>query len=98
MGRDRPLGILLDPKRAAWVAAEYRKRRRNQIIVAVVGLVGVILLLVHVLLGFLIVLGCFLYTVIRWRCPNCGRYLGRGLSWKRCPRCKASFLIQEMNE
>jgi hypothetical protein len=30
-------------------------------------------------------------TLINWRCPVCGKYLGSSINPKRCPHCKAEL-------
>jgi len=37
--------------------------------------------------GVVVVLGAVVFSLINWRCPACGRYLGRTINPAFCPRC-----------
>jgi len=78
--------------------AEFATRRRRQIAVAVVIGLGAILLLIMpdrqavnrapgILLLFAAMGAILVFTFQNWRCPACGRYLGRGANPSFCPRC-----------
>jgi hypothetical protein len=43
------------------------------------------------IVGFGVVALYFLVTLMAWRCPECGAYLGRELHPACCPRCGVSF-------
>ena len=78
--------------------AEFATRRRRQIAVAVVLGLGALLLVVMpgrqsldrmpgILLLFGAMAAILVFTLQNWRCPACGRYLGRGANPSFCPRC-----------
>lgn len=79
----------------------YRKRRTRQFIIIPFSLFGFVLVLlinpITIILGFLIILICVIFSFQNWRCPNCSKYLGRGLSYKECPHCRTSFTLMEVN-
>ena len=40
---------------------------------------------------WVITIGAFLSSVINWRCPSCGKYLGRSTNPNVCRKCGARF-------
>ncbi|MCK4352056.1 hypothetical protein KAW65_01465 [candidate division WOR-3 bacterium] len=77
------------------IIQEFRKKRKRQIILAPIALFAVILVLlvnpISIIIGSIIILIAFIYSLKNWRCPVCNRYLGRGVNLKKCPKCEAKF-------
>lgn len=89
------------PARDPRILAEFKGRRRRQLgvsVMAVLGIIGILWLqeqgsgmaaarplVSSLFLGFIIFLVAF--SFYNWRCPACRRYLGRGLGPKFCPGC-----------
>jgi hypothetical protein len=78
--------------------ADFAVRKRRQIAVAVVIALGAVLLMIlpaqpalgrmpGILLPFAAMAAILVFTLQNWRCPACGRYLGRGSNPAFCPRC-----------
>lgn len=36
-----------------------------------------------------IIAGFIIFSATNWRCPACGRYLGRDINLRRCRKCRA---------
>lgn len=79
------------------IRAEYSKRRRRQGALAgasVAVLAGMLVLLVRgegaspwFIAGACVVAGLAVAALRNWRCPACGRYLGRRPRLGACPGC-----------
>lgn len=83
--------------------AEFAVKRRRQwlgVLVALVAVVGVAILgnrpqrnllglpaSAWQTLAIVAVLGVVVFSLINWRCPACGRYLGRTFNPAFCARC-----------
>lgn len=81
---------------------EFAEKRRRQIMLAI-PLVPIALLfvlsddrhgtpLIHlpsavIILGFIVIVGALAFSFKNWRCPGCGKYLGRTLGPRHCPKC-----------
>ncbi len=90
-------------KQKAEFKARFTQTRRYQIALSV-PLGGAVILLVlgeryvadlglqAMLLGagFLVLVAAG-FSWLNWRCPACGKYLGRGLSPTQCPECGVAF-------
>lgn len=82
---------------------EYAVRRRRQafavIPVALLGLAGAVSGGTFFGMGQdgvmaavgVVVLGLFGFSLVNWRCPSCGAYLGQRLNPKRCRSCGVEF-------
>jgi hypothetical protein len=84
---------------------EFKKRRNRQIAVTVPLIAVMIAVLyvsdhpeavlfgvkgLHVIYGSLAVLAAgVVFSLYNWRCPACGKYLGKGINPKFCPKCGA---------
>ena len=80
---------------------EFAQKRRNQLL-ATIPLIAVLLIMVvspsslaslgltkdTLHWGFILyILGVLGFSLTNWRCPACGRYLGRSFWIKFCPKC-----------
>jgi hypothetical protein len=91
--------------RQADVRAEFSRRRRNQLVLAVPVLMAIFLMtavedsqaaygIPAALLkpaAIVIVVGAIAYSLYNWRCPACSRYLGRWINPRYCVRCGAQL-------
>lgn len=91
----------LDPEQAAHVRERYAAKRKAQLLLIVPVLAMVPLLILakerQEILGipsglvrpvaFAVVVAGVLFSLYNWRCPSCGRYLGRSLAHRFCPSC-----------
>ncbi len=79
------------------IRQEYALRRRRQaasgvpvvVLAIAVGLGsggGVPLLVVGT-----VILAFFGFSLVNWRCPSCGAYLGQRLNPERCPACRVEL-------
>lgn len=91
------------PQQKAEFRAEFAVRRRRRWLGVAVILVAVVVMVLAgrrpggtVLgigpatwqpIGIVVVLGAVIFSLINWRCPACGRYLGRTFNPAFCPRC-----------
>jgi len=82
--------------------AEFSRRRRNQLI-ATVPMIAAVLgaafgegyitqtlgLRMEVFGGIALVViaAGVIFSLVNWRCPACGRYLGKGMGPNHCPKC-----------
>lgn len=113
MRADRAAGSTLlesdDREHILGMVADFKKRRRRQLIASV----PMFILLVLVLLAedpqradrlglppvvifpafFAYVIGMLAFSWFNWRCPSCRRYLGKGISPKFCTRCGAQLQL-----
>ncbi len=80
------------------IRQEYALRRRRQ---AASG-VPVVILAIAVALGSggggvpvlvvgTVILAFFGFSLVNWRCPSCGAYLGQRLNPERCPACRVEL-------
>ena len=92
-----------DQQKREFKAAFAAKRRRQWLLVLLPVLAAVIVIVIvgrrpeGILLGvsaavwrpvaFAVVIAAVVFSFINWRCPACGRYLGRTFNPAYCPRC-----------
>jgi len=92
-----------DQQKAEFKAAFAAKRRRQWQLVVLPALAAVIVIVIvggrpeGMLLGlsaavwrpvaFAVVLAAVVFSFINWRCPACGRYLGRTFNPEYCSHC-----------
>lgn len=72
---------------------EFSKIKKLQIIIPIIGVV-IILAMVIAGLGKLsgfVVLGVLFFTWYNWKCPSCGKNLGKDRTSKCCPNCGAKL-------
>jgi len=81
------------------IVRSFKKRQKIQILVIPIAILGFFLIMlinpISIIFGFFIILGCLIITLRSWRCPNCNTYLGRGLYYRQCPKCKVPFRLAE---
>ena len=86
------------PEQLAGFKAEFARRQKRQLGVAAVIFAGVIAIWIlrdrsplespAGITVFLAAMGAILvYTLQNWRCPACGKYLGKGAFPRFCPQC-----------
>lgn len=83
------------------VIDEFAKRKKRQIAIAFI-LAPIILMKVFepkldnipfmnetLILGvfLVIIFGSLIFSFINWRCPSCGKYLGKEISINHCKKC-----------
>lgn len=85
----------------------YRRKRKNQIIVAILFIPIFFILLypelthkdtlfgldMDTITSYLLIpiVVAVAYSFYNWRCPVCKKYLGRRINHKSCPRCDEPF-------
>jgi rubrerythrin len=97
--------VYTEKKKAEFKAKFTETRRRQMALVVPVG--GAVLLLVLggryaadiglqpiALSAAFLVLVAAGFSWLNWRCPACGKYLGRGLSPNQCPKCGVALRSQ----
>jgi hypothetical protein len=93
-----------DPYEAIKLRVRFQQRRKRQI---VIGVLSACLLFAVLVLkndraaaqrygryspaAFVVMLGMAGFTYWNWRCPACGKYLGRALGVRFCQNCGAKF-------
>jgi len=91
------------PQQKAEFKEEFAVRRRRRWLAVAVILATVVVMVVAgtrpggILFGIgvatiraacvVIVLGAAVLSIVNWRCPACGRYMGRTINPAFCPRC-----------
>jgi bacteriorhodopsin len=38
-------------------------------------------------IGFAMVIGAIVFSLVNWRCPSCSKYLGKGINPSFCAKC-----------
>ena len=85
------------PQQVEGFRAEFRRRRRNQILIYLPMIAGAIVVRFggpwsaqdSERIWAVAVIASIVLTIRNWRCPACERYLGRRFSLEFCPRCGA---------
>lgn len=83
------------------IIAAFRAKRRRQMFIAVAVFPLLFLRLFRssldqlpfynedwfaiLLIGFIV--GCIVFSLVNWRCPQCNKYLGRDMQQKFCKKC-----------
>lgn len=103
MGKTDLKGPPSDSRQLTRCKKEYAaKRRRQAVSVIPVGALGAVTAMggggmlglsdqVFLVVVGVVILGFFLFSLVNWRCPSCGAYLGQRLNPRACNACGATL-------
>jgi hypothetical protein len=93
-----------DPYQAIKIRVRFQQRRKRQVLIGVLSACLLVLVMAmrrdtalrqrygrYVPAAAIVMLGMAGYSFWNWRCPACGKYLGRALSVRFCRNCGAKF-------
>ena len=85
------------------IIAEFGRRKRLQLIISIpIFIIIILFIIIHdkpdftalgipfieLLYIFMAVISAaIIFSIYNWRCPSCGKYLGKGIDPKFCPKC-----------